>query len=65
MKKYILFDLDGTLTDPQEGIVNSVKYSLEKLGITEYDENSLPSFIGAPLSHIYLQILLQFSCYNV
>ncbi|MBQ6172223.1 MAG: HAD hydrolase-like protein [Clostridia bacterium] len=55
MKKYILFDLDGTLTDPQEGIVNSVKYSLEKLGITKYDENSLPSFIGAPLSQAYTE----------
>lgn len=53
MKKYILFDLDGTLTDPREGIVNSVKYSLEKLGITDYDEESLPSFIGAPLSQAY------------
>lgn len=33
MKKYILFDLDGTLTDPQEGITNSVAYALEKYGI--------------------------------
>ncbi len=53
MKKYIFFDLDGTLTDPQEGIVNSVKYSLEKLGIADYDEKTLPSFIGAPLSQAY------------
>ncbi|MGI5981448.1 MAG: HAD hydrolase-like protein, partial [Dysosmobacter sp.] len=28
----ILFDLDGTLTDSREGIVNSVKYTIEKLG---------------------------------
>ncbi|MBQ6053105.1 MAG: HAD hydrolase-like protein [Clostridia bacterium] len=53
MKKYILFDLDGTLTEPQEGIVNSVKYSLEKLGITNYNEKTLPTFIGAPLSQAY------------
>jgi phosphoglycolate phosphatase len=53
MKKYILFDLDGTLTEPQQGIVNSVKYSLEKLGIKDYNESILPSFIGAPLSQAY------------
>ena len=32
-KEYILFDLDGTLTDPAEGITNSVEYSLKKYGI--------------------------------
>lgn len=30
MKKTVLFDLDGTLTDSSEGIVNSVRYMLEK-----------------------------------
>ena len=29
MKKYILFDLDGTLTDSAEGIIHSVVYALE------------------------------------
>lgn len=33
----ILFDLDGTLTDSREGIVNSVKYTIEKLGGTMPD----------------------------
>ena len=37
-KKYILFDLDGTLTDSSEGITKSVQYALDKLGITENDE---------------------------
>ncbi len=31
MYRYILFDLDGTLTDSREGIFNSVRYSLQKL----------------------------------
>lgn len=54
-KKHILFDLDGTITDPKEGIVNSVLYSLEKLSIpfTE-DKDSLTSFIGAPLVKEYM-----------
>ena len=35
MYQYILFDLDGTLTDPGEGITNSVDYALKKYNITE------------------------------
>ena len=49
MKKYLLFDLDGTLTDPGEGITNSVKYALEKFGIEVKDKKELYSFIGPPL----------------
>ncbi|MDI9414146.1 MAG: HAD hydrolase-like protein, partial [Bacillota bacterium] len=30
---FILFDLDGTLTDPGEGIINSLQYSLDRYGI--------------------------------
>ncbi|MBR5809238.1 MAG: HAD hydrolase-like protein [Clostridia bacterium] len=45
----ILFDLDGTLTDPKEGITNCVKYALEHFGIEENDEATLLSFIGPPL----------------
>ena len=45
----ILFDLDGTLTDPKEGITNCVKYALEHFGIKENDEATLLSFIGPPL----------------
>lgn len=45
----ILFDLDGTLTDPKEGITNCVKYALQHFGIEENDESTLLSFIGPPL----------------
>ncbi len=55
MKKYILFDLDGTLTDPAEGIIKSIKYSLEKLDVKQYDEEILTQFIGAPLVQAYSQ----------
>ena len=49
MVKYLLFDLDGTLTDPKEGITNSVAYALEKYGITVKDHDELIPFIGPPL----------------
>ena len=40
-KKCILFDLDGTLTDPKEGITKSVQYALHNIGIEEDCENLL------------------------
>lgn len=49
MYKYILFDLDGTLTDPKEGITKSVQYALEKNGITPPSADELMCFIGPPL----------------
>ncbi len=45
----ILFDLDGTLTDPGEGITNSVAYALNKFNIEIEDKKQLFSFIGPPL----------------
>lgn len=50
MKKYILFDLDGTLTESAPGIINSLKYALDKLGVTGYDADILREFIGPPLA---------------
>lgn len=51
MSKYdvILFDLDGTLTDPGLGITNSVMHALKKYGIEVEDRASLYKFIGPPL----------------
>ncbi|QJA09760.1 HAD family hydrolase [Romboutsia sp. CE17] len=46
--KYILFDLDGTLTDPKEGITKSFQYALKHFGIEE-DLANLEKFIGPPL----------------
>ena len=45
----LLFDLDGTLTDPAAGIVHSVEYALAKMGISEADRGALLRFIGPPL----------------
>ncbi len=49
----ILFDLDGTLTDPSLGITNSIIYALKKFGIEETDRKKLHSFIGPPLSDAF------------
>lgn len=49
MYQYILYDLDGTLTDPREGITKSVQYALAKMGIEEPDLSALEHFIGPPL----------------
>ncbi len=55
MYKYIFLDLDGTLTDPKEGITKCVQYALEKMGITENDTSSLMRFIGPPLMVSFAQ----------
>lgn len=48
--KTLLFDLDGTLTDSGEGIVNSASYALQKMGIEENDRKRMAHrFIGPPL----------------
>ena len=49
MYQYILFDLDGTLTDSREGIFKSVRYSLSKLGRPDLPDTALLRFVGPPL----------------
>ncbi|KAF1057197.1 MAG: 5'-nucleotidase [Pseudomonas citronellolis] len=50
----ILFDLDGTLTDPREGITRSIQYALAQLGIDEPDLRQLEHFIGPPLLQCFM-----------
>ena len=52
-KKYILLDLDGTITDSGEGITKSVQYALEKMGIEENDMAVLKKYIGPPLNESF------------
>ena len=49
MYQYLLFDLDGTLTNPKEGITKSVQYALHHFGIDVDDPDTLTSYIGPPL----------------
>lgn len=57
MQQYsiILFDLDGTISDPKVGITKSVQYALAKMGINEPDRDSLTAFIGPPLQESFEQ----------
>lgn len=55
MNDYILFDLDGTLTDPKEGITACVQYALASFGIEEPDPDKLTPFIGPPLKDSFME----------
>ncbi|KHD37807.1 5'-nucleotidase [Clostridium acetobutylicum] len=55
MYNYVLFDLDGTLTDSAEGITKSVKYSLNKFDIQVEDLSSLNKFVGPPLKTSFME----------
>ena len=55
MKKYILFDLDGTLTDPKVGITKSVAYALNKFNIKVDNLDELCKFIGPPLKDAFME----------
>lgn len=46
---HILFDLDGTLTNPRLGIGNSLKYALRQMHIDGYSDELLERFVGPPL----------------
>lgn len=52
---YVLFDLDGTLTDPKEGICKSVQYALACMGIEEPNIDVLEPYIGPPLKDSFME----------
>ena len=51
----VLFDLDGTLTDPKQGITSCVQYALASIGIDEPDLDNLEDFIGPPLKEHFIE----------
>ena len=55
MSQVILFDLDGTLTESGEGIINCVQYALEKIGKPEEEIEKLKVFVGPPLLEQFMK----------
>ena len=53
---YIFFDLDGTLTNPEKGLIESFAYGLGKMGIEWNDKRDLKCFIGPPLYTEWQQV---------
>ena len=49
----VIFDLDGTLTDPKEGIVKSLQYALKEMQLPIPDNETLASYIGPPLQQTF------------
>ena len=56
MIKNLIFDLDGTLLDTSQGIIESVQYTADKLKMKQLTEKELRSFIGPPLKKSFIDI---------
>ena len=57
MSTHIYFDLDGTLTDPYEGITKCILYTLDELGFPHPDDDYLHSCIGPPLYDTFPEMI--------
>ena len=54
--EYILFDMDGTITDSYDAVVNSFAYALDYWGISEYDKGSMKEILGPPLRESFVKL---------
>lgn len=52
----VVFDVDGTLLDTSEGVLASVKYTIEKHNLPEIDEATLRTFIGPPIQDSFARV---------
>ncbi len=52
----LLFDLDGTITDSKEGIINCFRYALDFFGVDGSDETKLMQVMGPPLKESFMQL---------
>lgn len=55
-EKFIVFDLDGTISNPKDGIVRSLNYALEAYGFEIRDESELTPCIGPPLDQSFKEL---------
>jgi phosphoglycolate phosphatase len=51
--QHFIFDLDGTITNPQPGIVGGYRYAFDKLGFPNKSEEELVALIGPPLKYVF------------
>ncbi len=56
-EKWVLFDLDGTLTQSEEGIWNGVRHVARTMGLPQPDDQTLRQFIGPPLIWSFQQLM--------
>lgn len=57
MTMCLIFDLDGTISDPQIGITHCINHALEHFGYDTHDQNDLVRYIGPPLDQSFSQII--------
>lgn len=53
-KRLLLVDLDGTVTNPEEGMTKATRYTLEQMGIAPLSQRQLRKFIGPPLKESFV-----------
>ena len=56
-KDVLMFDLDGTLTDPKPGIVGCIRFALDQLAVSCPGDDHLATFIGPPLRRTFAMLL--------
>ncbi len=54
---WVLFDLDGTLTDSKLGIVRCIRHALERMGLDLPDDETLGQYIGPPLQSVFPKLI--------
>ena len=56
-KDWLIFDLDGTISDPKDGIVRSFNYALQAFGMPARPEAEIAAYIGPPLDQTFIQLV--------
>lgn len=57
MIQHIMFDFDGTIADTSEGIIRSMHYAYDKLGIARVSDDTIRQIIGPPLEEMFATLL--------
>ncbi|MFW6092438.1 MAG: HAD hydrolase-like protein [Pseudomonadota bacterium] len=55
-RDYLIFDLDGTISDPAPGILRSINFALSRYGYAEVDERRVAECIGPPIDEVFREL---------